>query len=357
MSERPLLDLAVTPEVKQVKSFRSAAEGLTGEQLAEMMAAEKASAAAESEGPPKHFPDDHDGAIEGEPEPSAHEFAIALVNTCKEEEHRIELPADGAEVDLLDYHVLLTSLPKSRRKARLRPVHTASALGLTPEGRLAIVKCEMMPSKSTKGDTPLKLLLEGLALCGAVEAHRATLTEQIREGSEREVSPEPPILMVLANARYWELFRKRSSKTAGPWIVQVERLVREIQAACGIETHLLATRLYGDPGWRLRQGRPLLETAPRVVSGLETPPTQKKTRQKQRAVVVDEVVEADLDRPVRPYNVNEFFYPGDRIQHATLGEGVVQKMLGPTKVEVRFASETRVLVQGRGGAAEAAPAV
>ena len=357
MSERPLLDLAATAEVKQVKSFRSAAEGLTGEQLAQMMGVEKSSAAEESEGAPKHFTD-HDGTIEGEPEASAEELAIAVVNTCKEEDHQIALPADGADVEVLDYHVLLTSLPKSRRKARFRPVHTVSAVGLTSEGRLAVIKTEVMPAKSTKGDTPLKLLVEGLALCGAVEAHRATLTEQIKERYERDVSAEPPILMVLANARYWELFRKRASKTAGPWIVQLERLVREVQTACGIEIHLLATRLYGDPGWRLRQGRPLLETAPRVVSGLETPPTQKKSRAKSRAAEVEEVVEADLERPVRSYNVNEFFYPGDRIEHVTLGEGVVQRMLGPTKVEVRFAGETRVLVQGRGGgSAEAAPAV
>ena len=42
------------------------------------------------------------------------------------------------------------------------------------------------------------------------------------------------------------------------------------------------------------------------------------------------------------------YLPGDRISHPKLGEGVVQRALGPKKVEVRFGDESRVLVQGRG---------
>lgn len=348
MSEHPLLDLANTAEIKQVKSFREAAERMTGASLAEMFAVEKSTAAAESDSAPKHFLD-HDGTIEGEVEGTAAEFAIAIHNSCQEEDYRIALPADGPEIEILDYHVVMTALPPSRRKARFRPVHTMGLMGSTPEGRLAVITADLMPAKSTKGDTPLKMLLEALALAAATEAHRSALTAQASEKFGREISGDPPLVIVLANARYWDLFRKRGAKTAGPWIVQIERLVREIRESLSLDVYLLATRLYGDPGWRLRQSRPLLETAPRVVSGLETPSSERRTRSRSRSSAPDEVIEADPERPVRSYDINEFYFPGDSIQHPTLGSGVVQKVLGPNKVEVLFDDTARVLAQGRGG--------
>ncbi len=347
MSEHPLLDLANTAEIKQVKSFREAAERLTGASLAEMFAVEKSTAAAESDNAPKHFLD-HDGSIEGEVEGTAAEFAIAIHNSCQEEDHRIALPADGPEIETLDYHVVMTALPPSRRKARFRPVHTMRLMGSTPEGRIAFITADLMPAKSTKGDTPLKMLLEALALAAATDAHRSTLTAQASEKFGRELTSDPVLLIVLANARYWDLFRKRGAKTAGPWIVQIERLVREIRESLSIDVYLLATRLYGDPGWRLRQARPLLETAPRVVSGLETPSSERR-KSRSRSSGPDEIIEADPERPVRSYDINEFYFPGDSLQHPTLGSGVVQKVLGPNKVEVLFDGTPRLLAQGRGG--------
>jgi len=46
--------------------------------------------------------------------------------------------------------------------------------------------------------------------------------------------------------------------------------------------------------------------------------------------------EPDLSRPVRDYAVTELFERGDRIQHSTLGLGVVQGIAGNGKISVLF---------------------
>jgi hypothetical protein len=62
------------------------------------------------------------------------------------------------------------------------------------------------------------------------------------------------------------------------------------------------------------------------------------------------VVQADPERPVRRYAVTESYRPGDRIEHPTLGVGVVQGVAGREKVRVRFDDRESVLVHERGGA-------
>ena len=59
------------------------------------------------------------------------------------------------------------------------------------------------------------------------------------------------------------------------------------------------------------------------------------------------VVEPDLSRPPRPFRTSETFAVGDRVSHPTLGEGVVQALAGPTKIEVLFGAERKLLVHGR----------
>ena len=59
------------------------------------------------------------------------------------------------------------------------------------------------------------------------------------------------------------------------------------------------------------------------------------------------VVEADMDRAPVPYSVRDLYYPGDRLAHPKLGEGVVQRQLGPNKIDVKFDGENKVLVMGR----------
>ena len=252
-------------------------------------------------------------------------------------------------VDLIDYEVPTTTLSPRKIKARHRVISSLDLVGLTSADRLVVARVRLMPPRSTKGDTPLRALLEGLAQCAVAEAHRGTLTAQIAERTERKVAAESPHLVVLANNRYWEIYRRRSLKSAGAWMEAMRRVGREIEQSLSMPVGFASIKLYGDPPWRIRQGKPMLAADPVVRSGLDPVGNELRPKSKGRSSLKDDpIVEANLDRTPVPYSVRDSYFPGDRIAHPKLGEGVVQKALGPNKVEIRFGEESRVLVQGRG---------
>lgn len=362
MSSHPLIELANEAGVKTSASFREAADALSGPQLADMYKQERDTAAAESSADIQHFVG-HDGSLEGESVVDERELAIAIYNQCQQDQVPLVLPdgvapvdpedvddegVDPTRIDLLDYAVPMTTLAPRKIKARHRVISVLDLVGLTAEDRLVVSRVRLMPPKSTKGDTPLRALLEGLAQCAVAEAYRSTLTSQIAERSDRTISGDPPRLMVLANNRYWEIYRKRSLKSAGPWMEAMRRLVSEIEQSLSMPVSFSSIKLYGDPPWRLRQGKPLLAADPVIRNGLDPIANELRPKSKSRAAVKeDEIVEANLDRAPVPYSIRDIYLPGDRLTHPKLGEGVVQKTLGPNKVEVRFGEDTRVLVQGR----------
>lgn len=59
------------------------------------------------------------------------------------------------------------------------------------------------------------------------------------------------------------------------------------------------------------------------------------------------IVAADPSRPPRPFRTTETYQAGDRVVHATFGEGVVQAVTGTTKIEVLFEVGPKTLVHGR----------
>lgn len=61
-------------------------------------------------------------------------------------------------------------------------------------------------------------------------------------------------------------------------------------------------------------------------------------------------VAADLTKPSRTYRASELFEIGDRIDHPSFGQGVVE-LAEPGKITVFFATGRRVLVQAKAGAA------
>ena len=73
----------------------------------------------------------------------------------------------------------------------------------------------------------------------------------------------------------------------------------------------------------------------------------RATGVRRARAVMKPAVEADLSRPPRPFRVSDTYAVGDRVEHANFGEGVVQALKGPTKVEIHFAGGPRVLIQGR----------
>ncbi len=60
-------------------------------------------------------------------------------------------------------------------------------------------------------------------------------------------------------------------------------------------------------------------------------------------------VAADLTKPVRSYRASEKFDVGERVEHPSFGQGVVE-LAEPGKITVFFASGRRVLVQAKDGA-------
>jgi hypothetical protein len=358
-----LIDLANEAGVKTPASFREAADSLTGQQLADLYAQERATAAEEVSGEIQHLVG-HDGTIDGEPAVDDKELAIAILNQCRHDEVPLVL-ADGVapsdpddvddqgipatRIDLIDYAVPVTTLAPSKIKAKHRVLSALDLIGLTADERLAVARVRLMPPKSTKGDTPLRALLEGLAQCAVAEAYRTSLSEQIAKSTERSIVSDPPRLLVLANNRYWEIYRRRSLKSAGPWMAALRRVGGEIEQSLGIPVTFASIKLYGDPPWRVRQGQPLLASDPVIRNGLDPVGSELKSKSKSRGAGKDDaIVEANLERMPVPYSVRDSYLPGDRISHPKLGEGVVQKALGPNKVEIRFGDESRVLVQGRG---------
>ncbi|MEE2665135.1 MAG: hypothetical protein VX681_13540 [Myxococcota bacterium] len=362
MSSHPLIELANDSGVKTPASFREAADALTGQQLADLYAQERATAAEDASAKIQHFVG-HAGTIEGESVIEDKELAIAIFNQCRLDGVPLIL-ADGASpidpddvddqgipatrIDLLDYAVPVTTLAPSKIKARHRVISALDLVGVTAEERLAVARVRLMPPRSTKGDTPLRALIEGLAQCAVAEGYRSTLSAQIEASSGRTISADPPRLVVLANNRYWEIYRRRSLKSAGPWMAALRRVGGEIEQALGIPVAFASIKLYGDPPWRVRQGMPQLASDPAIRNGLDPIGNELKPKWKLRnAAKEDAIVEANLERTPVPYSLRESYEPGDRISHPKLGEGVVQKALGPNKVEIRFGDESRVLVQGR----------
>lgn len=59
-------------------------------------------------------------------------------------------------------------------------------------------------------------------------------------------------------------------------------------------------------------------------------------------------VAADLSKPSRPYRASEKFVVGERVDHPTFGQGIVE-ISEPGKITVFFASGRRVLVQAKDG--------
>ena len=57
-------------------------------------------------------------------------------------------------------------------------------------------------------------------------------------------------------------------------------------------------------------------------------------------------VTADLSRPVRPYRASEKFEVGERVEHPTFGQGVIE-LTESGKVTVFFATGRRVLAQAK----------
>ena len=73
----------------------------------------------------------------------------------------------------------------------------------------------------------------------------------------------------------------------------------------------------------------------------------RATSPRTRSGKTKPVVEADESRPRRDFRMSDTYEVGDRVLHASFGEGVVQDVAAPAKIVVLFDVGSKTLAQGR----------
>jgi len=369
LGKHPLIELANSREVRQSAAFREIAAQLKGEQLAALFAQELAAAPRRREADKKYcVAYNRKLAAERKPARDSEHAAIALANHGRAG-HGIPLPIPGDDVAARTVTFLQALLPL--KSAQPDPalgaddpnagVERIDLLGVGPGQVLGVAELHFLAPSATRvpvGDTPLRALLRGLANCAIAHANRDALRSELPEGTE--LAESPPRLFLIGSPRYWELSRRRHSQKGAAWIKELERLAEEIREALGIEVHFLGLRLESDPGWSYDDGSPHLEGTPLLVRAWEGTAARVRPRSQPRpkaAAPAEVRVEPDLSRPIQSYSARDAYKPGDRIEHPTLGLGVVQSGVGTGKILVLFdGARKATLVHDRDAASQPAPA-
>jgi len=355
VSLHPLLRLAEDRDVRHASAFRKVAADLSGEALAAhwqeglRLAPRRAEAG-------RRYLQPHGGRPPSERQRSKDEehLAAALVRFCREGDRALALPDESA-ARFVDWNVPLKAASADPALGEADPnggVERVDLLGVVGDDRpaLGFVKfLEPGGARAGTGDTPLRFLFEALGHAAIVEANREGIAREVEAAHGRRFGDAPPAVLLLASPRYWELCRRREAQKGAAWIHELERLAREFETQCGVSIQFVSLALEGDPGFAFDAEGARLDTAPRLERAWEAGAGRVRPKPKPRpraAEVVPQVIEPDLTRPVRSYGPHESYQPGDRLQHPTLGLGVVQRAL-PGKVEVQFDGSTSRLVAGR----------
>lgn len=368
MGLHPLADLAADKEVRKAAGFRSAAAELTGESLLARYQQELANAPHRHEGGRKYFVAYNSRlAAARKPGRDDEHLSLALVDHCTRSGANLELPDEGGEITFVQAQVPLKSAAEDKAKGDADPnkgVGRIDLLGIGAGDRLVVTQVRYLApsaSRGRTGDTPLRALLEGLSAAAIAQSNLEALREEIAAKTGRSIADEPPTLLILGSPRYWELCRKREAQKGAAWVKEMERLAGEIEEAVGVRVVYLSCKIEGDPGWSYPEGTPVLDGKPRVDRAWEYGAGRVRPKPRPRPRVVDPAdvpVEPDLSRPIRRYALSETFERGDRIEHPTLGLGVVQGIAGNGKISVLFGERKSVLVHDRAAATSptAAPA-
>jgi hypothetical protein len=88
---------------------------------------------------------------------------------------------------------------------------------------------------------------------------------------------------------------------------------------------------------------PQPEATRRILNGEKSAPRPAKVGVEEEWT---RLMRESRDRPMREYSADQKFAVGDRLKHATFGEGVVTKLLYPNKAEICFQMDLKVLVHG-----------
>ena len=234
-----------------------------------------------------------------------------------------------------------------------RGVERVDLLGIAGEDRLVLGFTKYLDTDATRagtGDTPLRFLLDAPRARrdrrGKPGGARRRGEDRARArvlgcAADRSAPREPAILGALC--------RRREAQKGAAWVHEIERLAREIDQHIGVSVIFAGLGPRGRAGLELRRAG--------GASSLGPPRARLGAGRRPRAAEAEAAPEGglspsrrrrgrSLDRPVRRHGPHESYHPGDRIEHPTLGLGIVQKCF-PGKVEVRFGEATSRLVAGR----------
>lgn len=343
-----LLELAADRRVRQSKGFREVAEKLTGKQLASLYAKQRERAPRRA-GEGKRYFAKHSARLGKKTE----EHALrALVRQGIDKE--LSINAD-LSVRLADWGVPLASAAPIKGDAKDPNIRVGKLdlLAISTDERLFVNSFRFLEANATRGttgDTPLRALLEALAASAIVSSNIEDFRVELEERFGVSATTEAPAVVILASPRYWELCRKREAQRGARWIRELERLAAEFTEESGIPIHYLSVKLRGEPSIDIDSEGPRLVHEPDIDQAWEPRAGVVKVKAAPRtrsSVAVEEVIEADLDLPVRSYGTGEEYTPGERIEHPILGIGVVQAIAGPEKVRIRFEETDKILVHKR----------
>ena len=360
MSAHPILDLVQDHDVKQAKGFRAAAERISGASIEADYQKEVAAAPKRSDQGLTHL-----GVRTGRKAKARQHGrderhlveAIARAagdGNVSAPNRPLELPS-GESLTIVDGNVPIRLAAPDSEKGDTDPnsgIEDIPLLAVVGEERPAVLVLKYIEASSNRSganDTPLRLMLQGVAHAAAYDANRLALREEIKKATGKTTSDEAPAVIIAASPRYWELCRKREAQKGAAWIRELERIGREAAESIGCEIMFVGLATQGDPGWTYDDQGALLSGPITLTKAWEGSAGKLKAKPKssKKSTPAVLLVEADLDRPSRGYSIRDAYQPGDRIEHTKLGLGVVQELTGRDKIVVLFGSEKKLLVHGR----------
>jgi hypothetical protein len=360
VSLHPIIALVSDRDVKQAKGFRAAAELLTGASLEADYQTELANSPKRAAEGLAHLGirvgRKAKGRQHGRDEKHLSEaIARSARSTDEADTHAksLELPS-GESILIVDSAVPIRTAAPDKEKGANDPnagIEDLPLLTVIGEDRIAVAVIKYLEPDATRsgaGDTPLRLVLQGLAHAAAVDANRESLRAEIAEATGMTTGDEAPAVIIAASPRYWELCRKREAQKGAGWIRELERIAREIGETIGTEIIFVGLTTESAPGWEYDDEGPQLTGPIGFEKSWETGAGKLKPKPKKKKIdPADEIIEADLSKPLISYSIRDSYERGDRIKHKNLGEGVVQNVVGRGKISVMFGEETKLLIHER----------
>ena len=163
----------------------------------------------------KYFVEGHTGvpSTKGATTRVEEHLAIALCNTMA------GLPLEVSdELALLDYQVPLKATRADTGIGKI------DILGVTASGRVAVAELKVTTS-SSRGDNPLRALLESLVYCAIVESNASEFSNEIENRFFMDTARGRPDLVVMGPDRYWSAW---THPMLGPVFDLSDRLSRTL---------------------------------------------------------------------------------------------------------------------------------